>query len=381
VPLYQLSSPVSTPGDYVVADCNLVVRPVRSPFRGWFGSILSAFLRSSPLPVRRWLTAHGVIHSMVRTLVNEHAAKALLSDPAAPVRLATKAAAVAAPDASAPVEGRGSGGGAAETTSSTHPGDCEDEEESPAYDRQACFDVLSECLRGTWSPSMNSGPLMLSLSTAVLSAHSTASHSSIGMATTQSAEPLAGSERACGSPPQAADRQLHSSLLLRLACDHLADSNMFWRSIFTCEDWCYGLCSILPAVGLSLKAPREPRSPVVLPSAPGSWELLASESIRIVAGVSPDAALPELPALLYHSVDGAALAHPLFAFLRRYRVPLLYALMGAVSIENVGHDNLCNLNTALLMFVSAHRHGGLPALVAQLHAYQRAFLPPPPRRM
>ena len=334
----------------------LAVLPARSPFRGWFGSILSAFLRAAPLPVRRWLTAHGVIPAMARILVEEHAAKAVPS-----LALLAKSS-------------RGDKGGdagvgssapppvAAEDASTASTSECEDGEESPSYDRQTCFDVLSECLRGDMPAIDELWAAESRLSAAALAP--------AGGSLTW--EPLWQASAATASPrdDDAAEEPLRSSLLLRLACDQLTDSNMLWRSLITCEDSCYGLCGVLPALEPrsghegATEAPIQPRH--------GSWESLAGESIAIVAGV----AAPSVSAAsLYDSMDRATLAHPLLCFLRRLRVPLLYALMGAVTVDTVGHDNLCNLNTALLFFVTAHRHGALPALVAQLRAHEDSLAP------
>lgn len=313
----------------------LVVLPTRSPFRGWFGSILCAFLRSAPLPVRRWLNAHGIVTAMARTLVERHAAREV---PGLELKLPSSSEGVA--------DGPAAGHAAdSSSTTSSSSGECEGDDESPSYERQTCFDVLSECLRGDVAAA---GELWAAGDRFCAASLAAAGWSASTIATESS---------------------LHASLLLRLACDHLTDSNMLWRSLFTCEDWCYGLCGV--QVAQSFWGAASTTLPGSLSSPPGSWEALVAESATIVAGAPiPSAARPA--AALYASMNASALAHPLFSFLRQYRVPLLYALMGAVTVDTVGHDNLCVLNTALLVFVSAHRHGALPALVAQLRAYQGA---------
>jgi hypothetical protein len=78
------------------------------------------------------------------------------------------------------------------------------------------------------------------------------------------------------------------------------------------------------------------------------------------------------PPPLYAAQDDALLASAPIAFVREFRLPLLHALMGTVTLANLTQENLCCLNAALLLLVAAHRHGALPALLAQLVAYDAA---------
>ncbi|KDO23592.1 hypothetical protein SPRG_10787 [Saprolegnia parasitica CBS 223.65] len=58
----------------------------------------------------------------------------------------------------------------------------------------------------------------------------------------------------------------------------------------------------------------------------------------------------------------------LFAFLDVNNVRLLRDLMGIVSMDDINHENICCLNTAIVMFVFEHRKARLPHL---LHALRQ----------
>ena len=230
----------------------------------------------------------------------------------------------------------------------------------PSHDRQACFDALSECLRGNVEAVNELWKEDRRLSSEALSALRSGHGLHADSISTD------GKER-----PKSVLASAGSSLLLRLACDNMTDSTMFWRALFTCEDWCYGLTRVASALGLrQTPCPVLPSVGASLTRGRGSWEALVGESVAIVSGVS---SLPVPLTELYDAVDNLSLSQPIMQFLRCFRIPLLFEMMRVVTIDNVGHDNLCNLNTALLLFMSAHRHGALPALVMQLREHQRCL--------
>jgi hypothetical protein len=109
----------------------------------------------------------------------------------------------------------------------------------------------------------------------------------------------------------------------------------------------------------------------------GSWERLAAATMAQLAGTSPATAPPAQP--LYPHYDAAVLLHPLTGLLRGYRVALLHRLMSAVSVGTMTQEHVCTVNTALLMFVQAHRHRALPGLLSALveHDAQSAHCPLP----
>jgi hypothetical protein len=331
----------------------LAVLPPKSPFRGWFCSIINSFLRAAPLPVRKWLAAHGIVpvlagflikastdmladkttpassSALVSVLPTAAHASVMSSPLATPVLVSASVAPVEAAGASAPKDGDDA---------------CDSDEDSPAYERQSCFDVLSECVRGNMD----------------------------AVDELWRADLQASAAKSLDTPMEV----LRSSLLLRLACDFLSDSNMFLRALFSCEDWCYGLVSVLPSLGYSLSQGGSVRAGVTLDEqAPqsdesaDSWERLADESIELVrcSVGSPISPLPTSP--LYEHIDRVGLERPLLQFVRLFRIPLMYALMSAVTVDSICHDNICNVNTALLVFVAAHRHGALPALVSKIRKH------------
>ena len=60
-------------------------------------------------------------------------------------------------------------------------------------------------------------------------------------------------------------------------------------------------------------------------------------------------------------------------FIRHYRLPLLLSLMaGLPAVSSFSREDLCMLNSALVVFMTAHRHCALPGLVAQLREYAAA---------
>jgi hypothetical protein len=225
----------------------------------------------------------------------------------------------------------------------------------------------------------------------------------------------------------AAGVALQATTLFRLACDRLQDANVFLRALMRCEDWAFGVCGASAAVGgcqlPQQQMPQQSQLQHVRPARqlpgdaagslyserqahPWSWEQLAAHSQHMLrdrmvsraaaaaaaacvhvtggSGRPPIAALlpptavgaatrlsaplPR-PAAWYSAVDEGTLTAPSIAHLTQFRIPLVWGLISAVSVRTLTQETLCCINTGIMPFVMAHRHGALPALVAELKAH------------
>lgn len=164
------------------------------------------------------------------------------------------------------------------------------------------------------------------------------------------------------------DPAVASSTLLRLAFDRLTQSAVFLRSLALVEDWAHGLAGAEGGVNTS-----DPLPHLADPAAASwrthrwSWERLALQSARIVLGDDAPcaAALPSW----YGGVDRTLLSAPYVSVWRSLRVPLLRHFMAASSLPKLSRNTICIVTGALLQCVIAHRHGALPALLAELRVY------------
>lgn len=332
--------------------CALVLSKKSAPYRTWLSTNIDCFLRAAPVPVRRWVAAHGLVAYLVRALLDEHALERLAPRAAGGVSGSRAGAAGVEANASAKrraryFERRTAGDSDAEPLQSPPMSDAEDdgasndEDEEHADQRYAVesmFDLLGELVR------LNRSALdSVATVEAEWAAALPAAHASVLVA--------CGSDAGTGVGP-----------LMLLVLDRLQDSVMFIRNLLVTEDWAYGLCDVAHAVaGVDL-----PKGVPSLPYADvaGAWPSLARASLPTAVS---DADAP----VWYTCVDEHLLASPFMVFLRLHRVPLLHAMLMTVSLKRLSQDTVCVVTTSLLMFVLAHRHGALPALVRALVAYDR----------
>jgi Protein of unknown function (DUF3689) len=173
--------------------------------------------------------------------------------------------------------------------------------------------------------------------------------------------------------------------LFRVACDRLSDSNVYLRGLYRCEDWAYGATASAYAVsGCFRPVEVRPGSSSsgagsggrglleayhhALSDHPWSWESLAKQTyykLLLQQSEGSDEKNKELP-FWYDCVDAASLAHPTLAQLTLFKIPLIWALMGCITIKTLTQETLCVLNTCLLPFIAAHRHGCLPAFIEKI---------------
>ena len=365
----------------------LVLSGPDSPYRGWLSSCAETFLRAAPAPIRRWAAAHGLVRFLVRTLLEQYGVPAIKdahaladADDSPDARSASArrhdSAAVAAAarqtrDAAAAAAAAAAGGAGSDTDADSEGSDgedakhsgknsgggrgegvvedddsCEAGDEVSKYSMQAMFDLLGECLR---TPD----------GMAEVFAHDADWTAARLPRLAAGADPAPGavawSDDAPGAPSTMA-----GTTLFRLAVDRLVDSNMYLRQLMQAEDRAYGVCAVDAAVGAA------PMMGGVAPSGGDvhewSWEALAA------AGTA-DAPRRHL----YPVVDADALALPPLVQLRAYRLPLQYAMLAATNLRQLAGDTVGVLNTTLLPFVVAHRHGALPAFVAALRAYDATY--------
>lgn len=180
------------------------------------------------------------------------------------------------------------------------------------------------------------------------------------------------------------DQAVAGSPIMRLACSRLPDAAVFIRCLLASEDWAHGAVAAEAVVNVASPldhvADDAGASERVKEGTGGTgndrfsghkWSLrsLAESTVRITAPATSETPTTATPPPWYGCIDETALSTTSLSFLRQYRIPLLYGLMQSVSLDTVQQDNLCVVSTALLVFVTAHRHGGLPALVRHLHDY------------
>ncbi|RYG50822.1 DUF3689 domain-containing protein, partial [archaeon] len=159
----------------------------------------------------------------------------------------------------------------------------------------------------------------------------------------------------------------------------------FWagvRTLLMSEDAAHGM----PAACASVRGAGDARLPACPPTVscallqhPNSWLSLRKRTARaILSGAGASAAVVAdadamVEAANYEVIDFGLLATPHMWVLLHFRVPLLYRMMSAVSLAALTQDNVSTINTAILQFMVAHRHGALPGLVAALREYEAAL--------
>jgi hypothetical protein len=366
----------------------LTCHPLAS-FRGWLCSCIETFLRPSPRPVRRWVLAHGLVAHVVRSLLEEYTVAAIKDAAGVNVAASDQAAGRPGPDSAGGkthVRGKRPIGDPLPALSLVDEDDegdevqaeCEADELTARYTLQSMLDLLGECFRRCPETTFQLQELDSQWTRQTVSRI-------IREATGRPESDSLTEETELWMPAHAASplpSAVHSGMtLMRLACDRLGDGSVFLRGLLLQEDWAYGLCategSFSDAVRLSsLSADEQEAYRRTVIAHPWSWESLsASARARYDVACSMDGstgATQGIMTTLYPVVHTSLLSSFPMTFVREFRVPMLWALINAVSMQSLTQENMYVLIGGLTELCIAHRHAALPALVQALHDYDKA---------